>query len=108
MTRQSPEVLPRRSRVDLAHTLASKDMTTTALPRLNKRLDVMSRGFAREGVFRQGVYQPGDQATIYDPTWTRQRMPEAVLRHEEVHQNLTQQTFHGVLTLILTEYGRCG
>jgi len=66
----------------------------------------MSRGFAREGVFQEGVYNVGSQPTLYDPAWTRQRVPEAVLRHEEVHQNLAQQTFHGVLTLILTEYGK--
>lgn len=81
-------------------------MAAATLPRLNKSFDPMSRGFAREGVFQQGVYQPGGQPTLYDPSWTRQRVPEAVLRHEEVHQNLTQQTFHGVLTLILTEYGK--
>ena len=66
----------------------------------------MSRGFAREGVFLQGWYQPGRQPTLYDPAWTLQRVPEAVLRHEEVHQNLFLQTFHGVLTLILDAYGR--
>jgi len=81
-------------------------MAATILPRPNERFDAMSRGFAREGVFRQGVYQPGGQPTLYDPAWTGQRVPEAVLRHEEVHQNLTQQTFHGVLTLILSEYSK--
>jgi hypothetical protein len=66
----------------------------------------MSHGFAREGFFRQGEYEPGGQPTLYDPAWTRQRVPEAVLRHEEVHEDLALQTFHGVLTLILQAYGR--
>jgi hypothetical protein len=77
-----------------------------ALPKLTARFDAMSRGFAREGIFRQGEYQPGGQPTLYDPAWTRQRVPEAVLRHEEVHQNLALQTCHGVLTVILRAYGR--
>ena len=87
------------------HTRPLRDAVVPALPRLNKHFDAMSRGFAREGLF-QGVYNPGDQPTLYDPGWTGQRVPEAVLRHEEVHQNLFLQTFHGVLTLILNAYGR--
>jgi hypothetical protein len=78
----------------------------TALPKLNMRFDAMARGFAREGIFRQGEYEPGGQPILYDPAWSRQRVPEAVLRHEEVHQNLVLQTFHGVLTVILQAYGR--
>ena len=88
------------------HTRPRRDAVVPALPRLNKHFDVMSRGFAREGLFLQGVYKAGSQPTLYDPAWTGQRVPEAVLRHEEVHQNLFLQTFHGVLTLILDAYGR--
>ncbi len=76
------------------------------LPVLGSWFAANSRGFAREGLFEQGVYAPGGQPTLYDPVWTSQRVPDAVLRHEEVHQNLMQQTFHGVLTLILSEYGK--
>lgn len=62
--------------------------------------------FAREAEFRQGVYEVGGQPTLYDPVFTRQTVPEAVLRHEEVHQNLALGTSHGVLTLILTEFAK--
>jgi len=81
-------------------------MAAATLPRLRKSFDPKSRGFAREGLFQQGVYEFGGEPTVYDPVWTGQRVPEAVLRHEEIHQNLIQQTFHGVLTLILTEYAK--
>jgi hypothetical protein len=76
------------------------------LPRRDRGVDVLSRGFAREAEFRQGVYESGGRPTLYDPVFTRQRVPEAVLRHEEVHQNLALQTFHGVATLILNKYAR--
>ena len=52
------------------------------------------------------MYETGGQPTVYDPVFTQQRVPEAVLRHEEVHQCLALQTFHGVLTLILSQYVR--
>ncbi len=77
---------------------------TPSLPRLYRRFEAISQGFAREAEFRQGVYEAGGQPTLYDPVFTGQHVPEAVLRHEEVHQNLALQTFHGVLTLILSQY----
>ena len=80
---------------------------TRALPTLGLRSNAISWGFAREaGVgLIQGQYGPGGQPTLYDPKWTSQRVPEAVLRHEEVHQDLFLETFHGVLTVILSAYG---
>jgi hypothetical protein len=85
---------------------SGKTVAPPPLPRRHRGFDVTSRGFAREAEFRQGVYEAGGQPTLYDPVFTRQRVPEAVLRHEEVHQNLALQTFHGVLTLILSDYAR--
>jgi len=75
-----------------------------ALPRPRSGFDAVARGFAREAAVRQGVYQAGGQPTLYDPVFTAQTVPEAVLRHEEVHQNLGRQTSHGVLTLILARF----
>ena len=75
------------------------------LPSVHGRFAV-SRGFAREAEHRQGVYEVGGRPTLFDPAYTGQRVPEAVLRHEEVHQNLTLRTFHGVLTLMLSEYAK--
>ena len=100
MCRRGARELSRRKRE------VPKAESLPAFPELSKSFDAISRGFAREGTYKQGVYRVGGQPTLYDPAFTGQRVPEAVLRHEEVHQNLHQQTFHGVLTLILTEYGR--
>ena len=76
------------------------------LPARHRGFDVISRSLAREALLRQGVYETGGQPTVYDPVFTQQGVPEAVLRHEEVHQSLALQTFHGVLTLILSRYAR--
>lgn len=75
-------------------------------PRASFDFDVMSRAFAREQDVLQGVYRIGGQPTLFDPKWTQQRVPEAVLRHEEIHQGLTQETSHGILSLILTSYAQ--
>jgi len=71
------------------------------LPKPRRGFDAIDPGFAREAAVRQGVYHAGGQPTLYDPVFTSQTVPEAVLRHEEVHQNLGRQTSHGVLTLML-------
>lgn len=76
------------------------------VPRASFDFDVMSRAFAREQDMMRGAYRLGGRPTLFDPKWTRQRVPEAVLRHEEVHEQLTQNTSHGILTLILTSYAR--
>ena len=85
---------------------AGKPGEAPALPAHHRGFDVISRGFAREAAFRQGLYETGGQPTVYDPVFTQQRVPAAVLRHEEIHQDLALQTFHGVLTLILSRYAR--
>lgn len=85
-----------------------KPATSTApppLPKPPKGFDAIARGFAREAAVRQGLYEAGGQPTLYDPIFTGQTVPEAVLRHEEVHQNLGLQTSHGVLTLLLHKLG---
>jgi hypothetical protein len=83
-----------------------KPAAAPVLPKSEIRFDTIGHGLAREAELRQGVYNAGQQPTLYDPAYTRQRVPEAVLRHEEIHQNLTLQTSHGVLALILTAFNR--
>lgn len=95
---------PRRSGNESSQANATEYRGSALVAETSWRVDVMSRSFAREAELRQGVYKVGGQPTLYDPTFTGQRIPEAVLRHEEVHQDLTLQTFHGVLTLILSAY----
>lgn len=78
----------------------------SSFPRASFDFDVMSRAFAREQGMMQGAYRIGGRPTLYDPKWMRQRVPAAILRHEEIHQQLAQNTSHGIFTLILTSYAR--
>jgi hypothetical protein len=71
------------------------------LPRLSQRLAADAFGFYREAGARLGFYEPGKRPQIYDPIWTESRSPEAILSHEDTHQQLIINTHHGILTQLL-------
>lgn len=81
---------------------------TFVLPRLNPRLAAESFGFYREAGMRLGFYEPGKAPQIFDPTWTGARSAEAIVHHENMHQQLTANTHHGVLTQLLTRLAEQG
>ena len=76
------------------------------LPRLHPRLAAASPGFYREAGTRLGFYEAGGAPQIMDPLWNAVRLPEAVVRHEDMHQQLTINTHHGVLTQLLTQLAK--
>lgn len=73
------------------------------LPRLHRRLVSARPGFYREAGTRLGFYEAGGAPQIIDPLWNAVRLPEAVVRHEDMHQQLMINTHHGVLTQLLTQ-----
>jgi hypothetical protein len=78
------------------------------LPRLQSGDAADGEGFFREAGARLGFYEPGERPLIYDPTWTGTRSPAAIAFHEDVHQQLTINTHHGLLTQLLASPSRAG
>ena len=76
------------------------------LLRWHPRLAADSPGFYREAGTRLGFYEAGGAPQIIDPIWNAVRLPEVVVRHEDMHQQLTINTHHGVLTQLLTQLAK--
>jgi hypothetical protein len=88
--------------------LTRKTHQQFSLPRLGAGLAAEMYGFYRDGSQRLGFYSPGGQPEIYDPLWTRTRSPESILVHEDVHQQLTINSHHGILAQILSSLAKSG
>jgi hypothetical protein len=78
------------------------------LPRLAPSTRVDDTSFYREAASRLGFYEPGERPSIVDPTWTANRAAQATVAHEQVHQQLTINTHHGLLTQFLIVLARDG
>lgn len=81
-------------------------LQTFVLPRLDRRLAADAPGFYREAGTRLGFYEAGAAPQIIDPIWNAVRLPEAVVRHEDMHQQLTINTHYGLLTQLLTQLAK--
>ena len=78
------------------------------LPRRRRRPAIASPGFYREAGTRLGFYEPGDAPQIIDPVWNKVRSAAAIVCHEDIHQQLTVNTHHGVLTQLLSRMAETG